>query len=75
MKTQKSCIIFYFYVVVALTGLWTLAELVHEGWWMLDDVEDGQQGAREAQQLAEAVKTKVNHLSSQIHHLMERKET
>ena len=55
--------------VSSLTGLRTLAELVHEGEWVLDDIQDGQQGACETQQLTEAVETKVNQVSSQIHHL------
>lgn len=63
------------FCVPALTGLGALVELVHEGERLLDNIQDGQQGAREAQQLAEAVEAKVNQVTGQIHHLEERSET
>lgn len=61
--------------VTGLTSLWALVELVHEGEWVLDNIQDGQQGARETQQLTKAIETKVNQVTSQIHHLEERSKT
>jgi len=49
--------------VTALTGLQTFAQLIHEGEWVLHDIQDGQQGACEAQKFTEAIKTKVNQIS------------
>lgn len=63
------------YCVAALTSLWALVELVHEGQRVLDNIQDGQQSARETQQLTKAVETKVNQVSSQIHHLEEISKT
>lgn len=57
----------------ALTSLWALAELVHEGERMLDNIQDGQQGACETQQLTKAIKAKVNQVTSQIHHLKQKR--
>lgn len=45
---------------------------MHEGERVLDNIQNGQQGARQTQELAEAVETKVNQIASQIHHLGER---
>lgn len=56
-------------VYITLTSLWALVQLVHEGEWMLDNIQNGQQGACETQKLAKAIETKVNQVSSQIHHL------
>lgn len=58
--------------VAALTGLWALVELVNEGEGVLHNIQDGQQGAREPQEFAEAVEAEVNQVTSQIHHLEER---
>lgn len=63
------------FCVTILTSLWALVELVHEGEWVLDNIQDGQQSACEAQQLTKAVETKVDQVTSQIHHLEERSET
>ncbi len=57
------------------TSLWALVELVHEGEWMLDNIQNGQQSACQPQQLTEAVETKVNQVTSQIHNLEERRRT
>lgn len=38
---------------------------------MLDNIQDGQEGACETQQLIKAIKTKVHQVASQIHHLEE----
>lgn len=38
---------------------------------MLDNVKDGQQGPREAQQLTEVVETEVHQVSGKIHHLID----
>ena len=65
----------HFDCVAALTSLWALVELVHEGEWVLDNIQDGQQSARETQQLAEAVEAEVNQVTGQIHHLQEKSTT
>lgn len=65
----------HFDCVAALTSLWALVELVHEGEWVLDNIQDGQQSARETQQLAEAVEAEVNQVTGQIHHLQEKSKT
>lgn len=52
-----------------LTSFWGLAELVHEGQWVLDKIQDSQKRACETQQLTKAIETKVHQVSSQIHHL------
>ena len=65
----------HFDCVAALTSLWALVELVHEGEWVLDNIQDGQQRAREAQPLAEAVEAEVNQVTGQIHHLQEKSTT
>lgn len=59
----------------ALTSLWTLVQFVHEGERVLDNIQDGQQGAREAQKLTKTIETKVNQVTGQIHHLQERNKT
>lgn len=61
--------------MTALTGLWALVELVHEGERVLDNIQDGQQSACETQQLTEAIETKVHQVTSQIHHLEGRSKT
>ncbi len=63
------------FCVAALTSLGALVELVHEGEWVLDNIQDGQQSACEAQQLTKAIETKVDQVTSQIHHLEERRKT
>lgn len=67
--------IMHLYCVTALTSLWALVELVHEGEWVLDNIQDGQQSACETQQLTKAIEPKVNQVTSQIHHLEERGKT
>lgn len=61
--------------VAALTSLWALVELVHEGERVLDNIQDRQQSARETQQLAKAVEAEVDQVTGQIHHLEERGKT
>lgn len=63
------------YCVTALTGLWALVELVHEGEWVLHNIQNGQQSACETKKLTKAIETKVNQVSSQIHHLEGRSKT
>lgn len=55
----------------ALTGLWSLPKLAKQAKRLLNNVQDGQQGACEAQQFTEVVETKVHQVSSQIDHLTE----
>src|SRR4029434_8719015 len=56
-------------VCVCLTSLWALVEFGHVGECGLHNVQNGQQGARESQQLTEAVEAKVDQVPCQIHHL------
>lgn len=42
---------------------------------MLDNIENGQESTRETEKLAETVETKVDQITSQIHHLEGRSET
>lgn len=58
--------------ITALTSFWALVELVHESERVLDNVQDGQQGACETEQLTKTVETKVNQITSQIYHLEEK---
>lgn len=65
----------HLYCVAALTSLWALVELVHKGEWVLYNIQDGQQSACETQQFTKAIETKVNQVTSQIHHLEEGEKT
>lgn len=42
---------------------------------MLDNIKNGQKSACETEKLAETIETKVDQVTSQIHHLEERCET
>lgn len=55
-----------------LTSLRALVEFEHKRGSGLDNVQDGQQGAREAQQLIKAVEAKVDQVTCQVDHLLER---
>lgn len=65
----------HLYCGSALTSLWALVELVHEGERVLDNIQNGQQSACETQKLTKTIETKVNQVTSQIHHLEERSKT
>lgn len=45
---------------------------MHKREWVLHNVQNGQQGACEAQQLTEAVEAKVDQITSKVHHLRKR---
>ncbi len=55
----------------SLTSLRALVEFEHKCGSGLDNVQDGQQGAREAQQLIKAVEAKVDQVTCQVDHLFE----
>lgn len=42
---------------------------------MLDNIENGQESACETEKLAETIETKVDQMTSEIHHLERRSET
>lgn len=52
-----------------LTSLWALVEFGHKCECGLDNVQDGQQGACEAQELIKAVEAKVDQVTCQVDHL------
>lgn len=59
----------------ALTGLWAFIQLVDVSEGILDNVQDGQQGACEPQQFTEAVEAKVDQVPCQVHHLGARRKS
>lgn len=69
---NKSNEIMHFHNITTLTSFWTLVELVHKSEWVLNNIQDGQQGACETQQITKAVEPKVYQVTSQIHHLERR---
>lgn len=58
-----------------LTSFWALIKLVYEAEWVLDNIKNGQESACETEKLAETIETKVDQITSQIHHLEGRRET
>jgi len=58
---------------ISLTSLRALVEFGHECERGLDNVQDGQQGACEAQKLIKAVEAKIDQVTCQVDHLWERR--
>lgn len=54
---------------VTRTSFWTLVKLVNEAKWVLHNIENCQESACETEKLAETIETKVDQITSQIHHL------